>query len=954
METVPQLQPIPRPPGHLFVGNLFDLDASHPIESLMDLARNYGPIFQIEVPGVGTRVIVSGYTLVDELCDESRFDKMLGPGLKALAEGPVGHGLFTSETSDPLWRKAHNILLPAFSMDAIRNYHPMMLDIAVQLMQKWERLNPDDTVDVPADMTRLTLDTIALCGFNYRFNSFYRDTPHPFVVAMLGNLAGAQEQARELPIQTKLNRKRAREIQADQALMVQTVQHLIEERRESDATGTVNDLLDRMLTGVDRQSGEKLDDNNIIAQCVTFLIAGHETTSGLLSFALYALLKNPEVLARAYDEVDRVLGTDLSVLPTYAQVHQVPYVAQILEETLRLWPTAPAFTRRPYEDTVIGDKYRLGRDTAATILVGMLHRDVQVWGENPEAFDPDRFSPENRAKIPPNAYKPFGTGQRACIGRQFALQEATLVLSMLLQRFELVDFANYQLETKQTLTIKPNNFLIKVRLRTGRAATAPLTTPHPATAPKSAAAPAPTSDAHQMPLLVLYGSNLGTAEGLAHTIAEDATNRGFVATVGSLDDHVGSLPKEGGVVVVTASYNGQPPDNAAKFCQWLQDPSLPLDAFAGVKYSVFGCGNRDWAATYQAIPTLIDAQLEKHGAKPMYRRGEGDARGDFDSDYRGWYSELWSSVATALHLPDSVAQTQVTGPRFSVTFVNKQAANPIIRSYNAVGMTVRANRELQHRDCERPSERSTRHLEIALPSGVTYNAGDHLGIVPRNGLDQIQRVLLRFKLDAGLYLTITPRTNASTYLPLNELEPLLGVLATRVELQDVATRAQLATLAEHTQDAPQREALLALTGDDDAGQARYREQVFVPHKSILDLLDQFPSCALPFAEFLDLLPPLRPRYYSISSSPLVAADTCSITVTVLEAPARSGQGKFKGVCSNYLAGLRSDATVYGFVGKPTIPFRPPDNPHVPMIMVGPGTGVAPFRGFLQERAALKQ
>jgi len=73
-----------------------------------------------------------------------------------------------------------------------------------------------------------------------------------------------------------------------------------------------------------------------------------------------ALLKNPEVLARGYDEVDRVLGTDLSVLPTYAQVHQVPYVTQILEETLRLWPTAPAFTRRPYEDTVIGDKYRLG------------------------------------------------------------------------------------------------------------------------------------------------------------------------------------------------------------------------------------------------------------------------------------------------------------------------------------------------------------------------------------------------------------------------------------------------------------------------------------------------------------------------------------------------------------------------------------------------------------------
>ena len=199
MDTVPQLEPIPRPPGHLVVGNLFDLDASHPIESLMNLARNYGPIFQIEIPGRGTRVIVSGYNLVDELCDESRFDKMLGPGLKALAEGPVGRGLFTSETSDPNWRKAHNVLLPAFSMDAMRGYYPRMLDFAVQLAQKWERLNPDDTVDVPADMTRLTLDTIALCGFNYRFNSLYRETPHPFVVAMLGNLEAAQASLRSCP-----------------------------------------------------------------------------------------------------------------------------------------------------------------------------------------------------------------------------------------------------------------------------------------------------------------------------------------------------------------------------------------------------------------------------------------------------------------------------------------------------------------------------------------------------------------------------------------------------------------------------------------------------------------------------------------------------------------------------------------------------------------------------------
>src|SRR3954451_448207 len=195
MVTTAHLEPIPHPPGHLLVGNLFDLDTSHPLESLADLARQYGPIYQLQLPGRGSRVIVSGYELVDELCDETRFDKMLGPGLSILGEGPVGRGLFTSETSDPKWQKAHNVLLPAFSLDAMRSYFGGMLDLAVQLIQKWGRLNPDDTVDVPADVTRLTLDTIALCGFNYRFNSFYRDTPQQCSAATSSTASSAASSA---------------------------------------------------------------------------------------------------------------------------------------------------------------------------------------------------------------------------------------------------------------------------------------------------------------------------------------------------------------------------------------------------------------------------------------------------------------------------------------------------------------------------------------------------------------------------------------------------------------------------------------------------------------------------------------------------------------------------------------------------------------------------------------
>jgi cytochrome P450/NADPH-cytochrome P450 reductase len=163
---------LPGPHGVPILGNLLDLNNPHPIDTLMDWARQYGPIYKLTVPGT-TRIVVSGADLMPDICDDERFDKQLGPGLVA-ARGTGTPGLFLSETSDPLWRRAHNILMAPFSQSSMRGYLPRMVDIAGQLMDKWSRLNPDDEVNVPADMTALTLDTIALCGFGYRFNSLYR------------------------------------------------------------------------------------------------------------------------------------------------------------------------------------------------------------------------------------------------------------------------------------------------------------------------------------------------------------------------------------------------------------------------------------------------------------------------------------------------------------------------------------------------------------------------------------------------------------------------------------------------------------------------------------------------------------------------------------------------------------------------------------------------------------
>jgi len=172
-------------------------------------------------------------------------------------------------------------------------------------------------------------------------------------------------------------------------------------------------------------------------------------------------------------------------------------------------------------------------------------------------------------------------------------------------------------------------------------------------------------------------------------------------------------------------------------------------------------------------------------------------------------------------------------------------------------------------------------------------------------------------------------------------------------LQQVATRKQIQIMSEQTRCPVTKPKLLAYVGDDAAASERYRSDILAKRKSVFDLLDEHPACELPFHAYLEMLSLLAPRYYSISSSPSVDASRCSVTVAVVEGPASSGRGVYKGICSNYLAGRRTGETIHATVRETKAGFRLPDNPSVPIIMVGPGTGLAPFRGFLQERAALK-
>ena len=937
---------IPQPPRKPVVGHALSLDPHAPVQSLLAYAKELGPIFELDLMGAPI-VFVSGAALVEELCDEKRFDKAVrGPLARVRAIG--GDGLFTAKTSEPNWTKAHNILLAPFGGRAMQSYHPAMVDIADQLCKKWERLNPDEEIDVVQDMTALTLDTIGLCGFDYRFNSFYRRDYHPFVEALVRSLETIMMQ-RGLPLEQLMMRSRIQTLDQDVAFMNAMVDDLVRERREATEAAQKKDLLNAMLSGVDKATGTQLDDVNIRYQINTFLIAGHETTSGLLSYTLYALMKNPEILKKARDEVDRVFGGNPSVAPTYAQVTQLTYISQILKESLRLWPPAPAIGLYPYKDETIGG-YRLRKGVTINVLVGALHRDPSVWGPRADIFDPENFSREAEAARPAHAFKPFGNGQRACIGRAFAMHEAALALGMILQRFTLLDPHRYQLKLKETLTMKPDGFMIKARVRpaSDRAGSPAAIVTSEIRAPVAAPVQRPT---HNTPLTVLYGSNLGTAEDFAHRLAETAEVNGFATTLGALDDNIGAPARDAGLVIFCSSYNGAPPDNAAKYLAWLLNEAKD-DAFAGVRYTVFGCGNREWAATYQTVPRQIDERIAALGGVRIAPRGEGDAREDLDGQYESWFAALRPAAAQAFQLEAGLDRETRMQPLYSLEQVPAQAANPAIGSAGARLLSVLDNRELIA-NVAGVEQRSTRHIEIACDENMSYRAGDHLAVVPRNDSRLVAKIALRFGLTPEAYIRLQGAEGRRTLLPVGETISIGRLLTDYVELQQVATRKQIQTMAEHTRCPMTRPRLEALSGDDDAAAALYRADVLTRRKSVYDLLEEHQACELPFSAYLEMLPLLQPRYYSISSSPALDPRRASITVAVVEAPARSGRGTYRGVCSNYLASRAAGDAVFATVRETKAGFRLPDDAMAPLIMIGPGTGLAPFRGFLQERAARK-
>ncbi|MGN9761968.1 bifunctional cytochrome P450/NADPH--P450 reductase [Streptomyces sp. SD31] len=943
-ETLRGTEPIPQRPALPLVGHAFDIPSgADGLLYVMKEAKELGPLFKLRIFGNEIN-FASGLDLVTELADESRFRKNVHPDLVIL-RGIGGDGLFTAFNDEPNWRKAHDILMPAFSLGAMRGYHATMLKVARELIGKWDQAAGTEPVDVAGDMTRLTFDTIGLCGFGYDFESFSREEPHPFVTALSRALGFAQAKGESIPGTELFKWKQAEQFREDVAMMEGLVDDVIRQRRASGDQST-DDLLGRMLHTRDAVTGEPLDDVNIRYQAITFLIAGHETTSGALSFALYYLTKHPEVLARAQAEVDALWGDSDAPEPDYGDIGKLTYIRQVLNEGLRLWPTAPAYAVEPLEDTVIGGKYAVRKGESIQILIPQLHRDP-AWGENVELFDPDRFLPEREEERPVHLFKPFGNGERACIGRQFALHEATLVLALLVHRYRLIDHTNYQLKIKQSLTLKPDEFTLNLARRTSGERRLPTATGVTAgNAPAVEDRPV-VRRATGTALTLLHGSNLGTCAGIARDLAEDGDERGFTPSVAPLNDAVGKLSAgDGPVVIVAASYNGRPTDDAAEFVAWLE--GLEPGALDGLKYAVLGVGDRNWAATYQRIPTLIDERLAAAGATSLLERGAADAAGDFAGTVDRWTGDLWTALLERYGAAAEAGEAEPEADQATGLYELQDATDSVIGGlaarHGVQPMEVLDAYELV--DTEHELGRSKRFLKLRLPEGVTYRTGDHLAVLPSNPDALVQRVADRFGLDLDRTVRLRARRRSRNTLPVDRPLTVRRLLTDFVELQDAATQEQVAVLAEHTACPPEKRPLAELAAADPEA---FREQVAVTGHSVLDLLERYRACELPFEVFLELLPVLRPRHYSISSSAEASPGEVDLMVSLLAAPHRSGEGTFHGIGSHYLQTVHAGDTVQARVLPCSEAFRLPQDESVPVILVSAGTGLAPFRGAVLDR-----
>ncbi|GKZ14279.1 cytochrome P450 [Haladaptatus sp. T7] len=406
-----------------------------------DGLREYGDVVSYSVAGEDFCTLLHPEHVERVLVtEESKFGK--SEFIREAGEKFIGNGLFASEGE--FWRRQRTMMQPAFYRERIGTYAEPMVAFAAETADSWD---DGETIRLQQVMKRLTLRILATALFDHDVrgaDSSIHDAARGIARAINEKSdAGSVDSLLPDWVPTATNRRYRRAItRFDEA-----VERLIDERRDEPPG---DDFLSILLHATDDR-GEGMSDEALRDELATFLFAGHETTALALTYCLYLLSNHPRVRRKLNDELDSVLDGDA---PTMADLRALDYTDKIVTEALRRYPPAYVVFRETKQDVILGG-YTIPEGTSLTLPQFVIQNDDR-WFDDPETFDPDRWTPEMKADLPDYAYFPFGGGPRHCIGMRFANAEIRLVLATIAQRVEF-DCSTDELDLRMGTTLEPTN-----------------------------------------------------------------------------------------------------------------------------------------------------------------------------------------------------------------------------------------------------------------------------------------------------------------------------------------------------------------------------------------------------------------------------------------------------------------------------------------------------------------
>jgi cytochrome P450 len=369
-----------------------------------------------------------------------------------------GDGLLTSDGEK--WRGHRRVMAPSFDHRSIASYAPVITDAAEARLETWEVMGDNAEIDIARDMVTLTLEVISRAMFSAdsdKLQSRLDDTLRKGLAELSFGLQHVAPVIGPFLLSRKLARIRAN-FEAVDAVMRNLIRS-----REKYAGATPKDLLDRLIEATDSETGFRMTDEEVRDEVIIVFLAGHETSALAATYVWYLLSLHPEVEAKLHAELESVLG---GRTPTFDDLERLSYTRMVIEEAMRLYPPAPALTGRVAreEDEFCGRRIAKGREIV--ILPWVVHRHRALW-DDPDRFDPERFSREQSAVRPRFAYLPFGGGPRICIGAQLALTEISLLVATIAQRFRLKLVPRQDIVLLHRVTLRPRDG-IRMRLERRR------------------------------------------------------------------------------------------------------------------------------------------------------------------------------------------------------------------------------------------------------------------------------------------------------------------------------------------------------------------------------------------------------------------------------------------------------------------------------------------------------